>query len=170
MQGKFFTQKLLLDLISEEDHAFILELLNTEGWLQFIGNRNVHAKDEAIAYIRKMNDTPDLFYWVVRLKEGKTPIGIVSFLKRSYLEHFDIGFAFLPEYNGRGYAYEAAAKVLASATNEGYNTVLATTVPQNNRSIRLLTKLGFHFEKELEAENQTLQVYSNLSNDPGRSQ
>lgn len=154
------TKRLLLTLLSEDDHDFILSLLNTEGWIQFIGNRNVHSKDDAVAYIRKIKTTPDLFYWVVRLKEAKTPVGIVSFLKRSYLDYFDLGFAFLPPFNGLGYAGEAAEKILALAGEKGYDPVLATTVPQNSRSISLLEKLGFHFEKELQVEGQTIHVYS----------
>ncbi len=36
------TNRLTLRKLEEKDCSFILELLNTEGWLKFIGNRNVH--------------------------------------------------------------------------------------------------------------------------------
>ena len=98
----------------------------------------------------------------MRLKDTPTPLGIISFLKRHYLEHFDIGFAFLPEYNGCGYAYEAAEKVLSIASQQAeYSTILATTIPQNIASIKLLNKLGLHFEREIEVANDILHVYSN---------
>ena len=98
----------------------------------------------------------------MRLKDTPTPLGIISFLKRSYLEHFDIGFAFLPEFNGCGYAYEAAEKVLFIASQkEEYSTILATTIPQNIASIKLLNKLGLHFEREIEVASEKLHVYSN---------
>jgi flavin-dependent dehydrogenase len=92
MKNKFSTRRLSLDLIKEDDHDFILSLVNTKGWLQFIGDRNVHSKDDSIEYIKRIKNTPDLFYWSVRLKDSKTSIGIISFLKRSYLEHFDIWY------------------------------------------------------------------------------
>ena len=162
MQTEITTQRLVLNIIAEEDDDFMRSLLNTEGWLKFIGDRNVHSKKDAIDYIRRIKNTPNLFYWVVKLKDVPTPLGIISFLKRSYLEHFDIGFAFLPEFNGCGYAYEAAEKVLCIASQkEEYSTILATTIPQNVTSIKLLTKLGLHFEREIEVENDKLHVYSN---------
>jgi hypothetical protein len=38
---------------------------------------------------------------------------------------------------------------------------MATTVPDNLSSIKLLTKLGLHFDKEIEVESEKLRVYSN---------
>ena len=162
MQTEMTTQRLVLNIITEDDDDFMRSLVNTEGWLKFIGDRKVHSKQDAIDYIKRIKNTPNLFYWVVRLKDTPTPLGIISFLKRSYLEHFDIGFAFLPEYKGCGYAYEGAEKVLAIASQKGeYSPILATTIPQNIASIKLLNKLGLHFEREIEVENMKLHVYSN---------
>ena len=122
----------------------------------------MHSKDDSIKYIQKIKKTEDLTYWVVRLKDNNTSIGIISFLKRSYLENFDIGFAFLPEFYGYGYAYEAAKEVLSIVSKKPEHAkVLATTVPQNINSIKLLIKLGLHFEKEIELQNEKLHVYSN---------
>ena len=160
MQHHFSTQRLLLDLVTERDHEFILTILNSEGWLQFIGDRNVHSTEDSLTYIKRIRDTPNFFYWVVRIKDSKTPIGIVSFMKRSYLDHFDIGFALLPDFMGFGYAHEAAETVLSAAKTQ-YAPILATVIPQNSSSIRLLTKLGFHFEKEIDVQNLKLHVYSN---------
>jgi len=162
MQSKYSTQRLLLNLISEHDDDFIFSLVNSKGWLQFIGDRNVHSKKDSINYIKRIQNTPDLFYWVAKLKNSKTPIGIVSFLKRNYLEHFDIGFAFLPEYNGHGYAFEATEKILSVVSKKAeHSHILATTIPQNINSINLLTKLGFHFEKEIEVQHEKLHIYCN---------
>jgi [ribosomal protein S5]-alanine N-acetyltransferase len=162
MQSRFSTKRLSLELITTDDHAFVAELVNTEGWLEFIGDRHVHSREDAINYIKKIQNTPDLYYWVVKLKETDTPIGILSFLKRGYLDHFDIGFAFLPAFNGHGYAYEAANVVLSGAgKNSKHTTILAVTLPHNSSSIKLLTKLGLHFEKEILQHNEVLLVYSN---------
>lgn len=162
MQTEITTQRLILNLITDDDDDFMRTLVNTEGWLKFIGDRNVHSKQDAIAYIQRIKNTPNLFYWVVRLKDNHIPLGIISFLKRHYLEHFDIGFAFLPEYNGCGYAYEAAEKVLSIASGKvEYSTILATTISENTNSIKLLIKLGLYFEKEIEVEDMKLHIYSN---------
>jgi len=162
MQNEIITERLSLNLLTIDDFDFVKRLVNTEGWIAFIGDRYVHTNDDAIAYVTKILNTENLFYWVVRTRDNNTPVGIISFMKRTYLESFDIGFAFLPEYNGNGYAYEAAKEVLSMVSKTpGYYPVVATTVPQNAKSIKLLTKLGLHFEKEIEVEDEMLQVYSN---------
>ena len=162
MQNSISTNRLFLDLLTEEDYNFIISIVNTKGWIEFIGDRNVHSKEDALAYIKKILSSQNLYYWVVRIKNGNTPIGIISFMKREYLENFDIGFAFLPEFNGYGYAYEAAKEILSMVSaNQEYHPILATTIPGNVNSIKLLVKLGLHFEKELEADNEKLLIYSN---------
>ena len=124
---------------------------------------STHSKEDALAYINRILNTQDLFYWVVRLKDGNTPIGIISFLKRNYLEHFDLGFAFLPSFNGAGYAFEAANGILSMVQkNPVFHPILATTIPQNVNSIKLLIKLGFQFEREIEVELESLHNYSRL--------
>lgn len=164
MQTTFTTPRLSLSLVTEEDHAFIKALLNTKGWIEFIGDRHIHSEEDARNYIRKILSTPHLSYWVVRQITDQTPIGIISFLKRTYLEHFDIGFAFLPEYGGKGYAYEAANHVLTSILNSGeHKTVLATTYPHNRKSIALLEKLGMQLNGEIERDGDRLLVYEKKS-------
>lgn len=161
MQSSISTQRLILNVITEEDHEFMMTLVNTEGWIKFIGDRNVHSKDEAVQYIKKVLATENLTYWVVRIKETLTPIGVISFIKRKYLDHFDIGFAFLPEFTRMGYAYEAAKEVLELVhTMPGFTTILATTIPHNVNSIRLLNKLGLHFDRTIVVDNETLNVFS----------
>jgi [ribosomal protein S5]-alanine N-acetyltransferase len=159
MQPAFTTERLQLNLIDDADGDFIFQLVNTDGWLQFIGDRKVKSLDDATAYITRIKNTPDLFYWVARLKTDQTPIGIISFLKRGYLDHFDLGFAFLPQFNGQGYAYEASSEVLNVAKGL-HQVILATTVPANTRSISLLQRLGFGFEKEMVVDREVLHVYS----------
>lgn len=160
LKSQLTTARLLIEPISLSDNAFILELVNTDGWLKFIGNRNINSEMEAAAYIQKIIDNPNTGYSVVKLKD-KTKIGIVTFIKRDYLEHHDIGFAFLPKFGNNGYAYEAASAVLMNVTRIcNLSHILATTVPENINSIKLLKKLRLFFEKEIEVENIKLHVYS----------
>ena len=162
MIEQLVTPRLTMQILDDKDAAFIRNLVNTEGWIKFIGDRKIHSDDEAINYIHRIKNTPDFTYWVVRLRETMVPIGIISFLKRIYLDHFDIGFAFLPEFNGQGYAYEAALEVMTKLRKQrGHTTILATTISANASSIKLLGKLGFHFEKEIQLENEKIDVYIN---------
>lgn len=81
------------------------------------------------------------------MKKGLISIGMCGFVKRDHLENADIGFAFLPEYEGKGYAYEAAEPTLKRGFEIGFKTISAITTPDNLKSIALIEKLGLKFEK-----------------------
>ncbi|HZF65769.1 MAG TPA: GNAT family N-acetyltransferase, partial [Chitinophagaceae bacterium] len=73
----------------------------------------------------------------------------------------DIGFAFLPQCKNKGYAFEATQAVLTAVTTDPQHaTVLATTLPDNTRSIRLLEKLGFQFQNDIQVNGQTMMVFA----------
>jgi RimJ/RimL family protein N-acetyltransferase len=143
------------------DADFIAELVNTQGWLEFIGDRNIRTEEDARKYIQKIMDNPNIRYWIVQLADQKTSIGIITFIKRDYLEHHDIGFAFLPEFTGKGYAHEATMVVLNDIIKDPVHTqILATTVRNNINSIRLLEKLGLTFQNELQIGKDSLLIYA----------
>ena len=154
------SSRLSIEPLASGDKEFIFELLNTEGWIRFIGDRNITSVSDAAAYIKKIVENPATLYWVVKLAEEKAPVGIVTFIKRNYLEHHDIGFAFLPQFANRGYAYEAATAVLNNIVqSKKFSAIKATTVADNSNSIKLLKKLGLRFENEIEVDKEKLQVY-----------
>lgn len=160
MNRNFQTKRLLLDIVAVTDFDFINKLVNTEGWIEFIGDRNVHSTEDSVAYINKILDTPNFTYWIIRLRETNLPIGVISFIKRDYLKYFDIGFALLPNFQANGYAFEGAKEVLLQVTqNSDHPAIMATTIPHNLSSIKLLRKLGLQFNEEIEIENLKLHVY-----------
>jgi [ribosomal protein S5]-alanine N-acetyltransferase len=155
------TSRLILELLHENDHAFIKELLNTEGWIKFIGNRNIHSKEDAIAYIQRINSNPSITYYTTRLKENDQPIGLVTLIQRDYLDQPDIGFAFLPGYAGKGYAYEASGEVMKKVLqDENIHSIHAVTLPDNITSISLVKKLGLLFDKSIDVNQETLHLYT----------
>ena len=106
------TDRLTLRQFTIHDTDFIISLLNSPGWLEFIGDRNVKTQEQATDYLLngpiKSYHENGFGLSLVELKHPQKPIGMCGLLKREYLEHPDIGFAFLPEYSGKGYAYEIA--------------------------------------------------------------
>jgi RimJ/RimL family protein N-acetyltransferase len=83
--------------------------------------------------------------YVVELKEGGAPIGMCGLIKRETLDGIDIGYAYLPDWRGQGYAFEAAQAVLAYAPTLGIRRLLAIASPNNIASNGLLRKLGMGF-------------------------
>lgn len=149
------TDRLILRWLTVEDAAFILELVNDPSWLQFIGDRGVRTLEDARNYILKgpveMYGRLGFGLYLVELKDEGVPIGMCGLIKRDSLKDVDIGFAFLPSFRGRGYAYEAASAVLAYGKSTlGLERIVAIVSPGNDRSIRLLEKLGLHFEQRVQ--------------------
>jgi len=163
----FETERLILRPTTEEDAPFVLELMNTPKWLQFIGDRNVKNLTDAKVYIAKKM-RPQLQrqgysnYTVVRKIDG-AKMGSCGLYDREGLNGIDIGFAFLPEYEGKGYAYEASKRVLEAAFNEfGLTSIKAITTKSNKKSQHLLKKLGLTLleTKTLPNDTKELLVYS----------
>jgi len=151
------TERLRLRHMTVDDAAFMLRLLNEPSWLRFIGDRGVKTLADAQSYILngpvEMVSRLGFGFYIVELKdqaEPAGPVGICGLAQRPYLEDVDIGFAFLPEFWGQGYAFEAASAVLELArTRLGLRRVLATVRPGNQSSIKLLEKLGLRYEKTM---------------------
>lgn len=146
------TERLILRRLTTEDAAFILDLLNQPSFLKFIGDRGVRTLDDAREYILK---GPVASYehhifglYLVVLKESSISIGICGLVKRETLEDPDVGFAFLPQFWLKGYAFESASAVLAYGKNTlGLKRILGVTSSDNDGSIRVLEKLGLRFER-----------------------
>lgn len=149
MSHKIFeTKRLYLRPVHEDDAAFIFELVNTPKWLQFIGDRKVRSVEDARQYIiHKMYPQYErLGYgnYVVIHKTDNTKLGTCGLYDREGLEGVDIGFAFLPAFEKRGYAFEAASQIMVRGfTDFDLNQLSAITMQDNHSSQKLLVKLGF---------------------------
>jgi RimJ/RimL family protein N-acetyltransferase len=162
------TERLRLREFITADAEFILELVNSPGWLEFIGDRNIKTIEQAQTYLQ---NGPIRSYHengfglaLVETKHRKTPIGMCGIIKRETLENPDIGFAFLPQFTGKGYAFEMAAATLKYAAQElKLPSIYAITVPHNVRSIKLLEKVGLKFIKPFSFPEgrEKLLLYSN---------
>jgi [ribosomal protein S5]-alanine N-acetyltransferase len=156
----FNTLRLNLTPIALPDKDFMLELLNTPDWLKFIGDRNVRNVAHAQTYIEEIIANEKKNYWVVKLVDSHTPIGVISLIKRDYLEFEDLGFAFLPNYYGQGYAYEASQAILNFAIQElQFPHIQAITDLDNLSSVKLLEKLGFQFIKQIPLNSYEVRLY-----------
>jgi len=97
--------------------------------------------------------------YLTELKEGGAPIGICGLVKRASLKDVDIGFAFFPQFWGKGYAYESASAVLAFGRSVlGLRRIVAVTTHDNHDSIRVLEKLGLRFERMVRLSEDDVQI------------
>ena len=114
--------------------------------------RSVYERVEA----RKSPDGSQLWLnWVVRL-QGQPPVGYVQVTVASHQTAW-VGFVFSSKHWGRGYATKATQAVLEHVpTVYGVTRFLATVEAENQRSTRLLERLGFHAATEQELEGHEL--------------
>lgn len=141
------TERLLLREYNLNDVPFIFKLMNSEGWLKYIGDRNIKTLEDAEAYLQKnylsSYEKHGFGPYLVILKEDGTPIGSSGLYKRDNLDFPDVGFAFLSEFANKGYAYESAKAVMNYAAEKlKLQTIVGITLPENSASIKLLKKLG----------------------------
>jgi RimJ/RimL family protein N-acetyltransferase len=162
------TPRLLLREFRVGDENFIVTLVNTPGWLEFIGDRNIKTTEDANNYLMSGPMTSYVRFgfglYLVQLKNSHEPVGMCGLIKRDHFENVDIGFAFLPEVSGKGYAYEAASATLNYAKQTlGLNRIIAITNSNNTRSIKLLNKLGLGYEKKIKMpeEKEELLLFAN---------
>jgi [ribosomal protein S5]-alanine N-acetyltransferase len=146
------SDRLLLRHFTPEDAEFILRLLNEPSFLANIGDRGVRTRDQAVDYLRegpiKSYELHGHGAYVVVLKESLQPIGLCGLIKRDQFEDVDIGYAFLPEFWSRGFAFESAAAVLEYGLRSlRLPRIIALVSPANADSIKLLKKLGFAFSR-----------------------
>ncbi len=165
------TERLLIrEIDSAIDAEFIFELLNSPKFLKHIGDRGVRSVEQAREFIENRyrrsyrengyglyvvesrsitdNSNDRLPTGRVSAPDSATQIGMCGFVKRDYFEHADVGFAFLAEFEGKGYGFESANAVLRYGRDDlGFKKVLAITSQDNDVSVKLLEKLGFTFDR-----------------------
>jgi [ribosomal protein S5]-alanine N-acetyltransferase len=146
------TERLRLRHLHAGDAGFMLNLLNEPAYHRFIGDKGVRTLDEAAAFVRDKiavsYDKNGFGLYLVELKDGAAPLGMCGLVNREGLDDIDIGFAFLEQFRGRGYAFESAGAILDYARDTvGLKRIVAITALDNTSSIALLEKLGFTFDK-----------------------
>jgi ribosomal-protein-alanine N-acetyltransferase len=141
------TERLRLRSMTLDDADFILELLNSPGWLKHLGDRGVNDLDQARSYLQRMvipaYEKFGFGFYVIERLSDSARVGNCGLVKRLGLDHVDIGYSLLEQYEGQGYAIEAAKAML----DHGFqvlklNPIQAITSMGNEGSKRVLEKLG----------------------------
>ena len=146
------TERLSLRPLTVDDAEFILALVNEPSFLRYIGDKQVRNVEDARQYILNgpvaSYEKHGVGQMLVELKESQTPIGMCGLLKRDELPEPDIGFALMPDFCNKGFAFEAASAVLQDARDRlKLQRFVAITTLDNDASMTLLERLGFKFER-----------------------
>lgn len=144
------TERLILQPVKMEDAEFILELYNSPNFIKFIGDRNLRTVEDAENYIKEKFlphvEKHGFGSYVIVTKSDTKKIGNVGIYVRDGLDAPDIGFSFLPEFERKGYGFEASKKLMEIAISEfALKKISAITTKENIASQKLIEKLGLKY-------------------------
>ena len=157
-EAEIETERLILRRFALDDAAAFLPLVSLPDVLRYTGDRPLESVGEVAELLecRPLRDYELYGYGRMACIERATG-RLIGFSGLKYLpdmEETDVGYRFLPEAWGKGYATESAAAVMEVQPAEfGLARVIGLVQPENLASVRVLRKLGMHFERHLAADD-----------------
>ena len=168
------TDRLTLHEMTLADAGLMLAIWNDPAFVRHVGDRGIRTLDEAEDAMSQgiLRLYAEYGYGPYRmtLKDSGDAIGICGLFRRDSLDVPDIGYATLPDFCGRGYAFEAATAVIEhTGTVLGIERLIAIISPDNVASIGLIGKLGFEFERmhRMPDDDDDVSIYGKSLNNNG---
>lgn len=101
-------------------------------------------------------------YWITETKEGEF-IGWMALKPLEYTSYVEIGYRYMQEQWGRGYATEASFRLLQYAFSRlNLPEVVAVALEENRASTRVMEKVGMTYQGRIHAYNKDCVLYSVL--------
>jgi [ribosomal protein S5]-alanine N-acetyltransferase len=153
------TERLILRHFTLDDAEAWLPLITLPEIIRYTGDVPVSSVEEAreILLTRPLRDYAVHGYGRMAVVE-KSSGRLVGFSGLKYLEDLgevDVGYRFLPDCWGKGYATESARVLMAQGVREhGFKRIVGMVHPENAGSGRVLEKLGLVYERLLEPDEQ----------------
>ena len=152
MTAEFFleTERLTLRPHRPEDAPFMVELNSDPEVVRFTGDGAVTLAqaEEIVASLERQFREERIGRFIAIEKAGGRKIGWCG-LKRLEGGQIDLGYRFLRDCWGRGYATETSEACLKYGFEDrGFERIIAQVDPNNAASIRVLKKLGMKQRKE----------------------
>lgn len=159
------TDRLILRpfILNDIDDAYIMNL--DEEVSRHTGDGGVVSREEIERRIKEdvLGDYEKYGYGrlAVVWRETNAFIGFAGLKYLDDLDEVDLGYRFMKEYWGKGIGTEAArACVKFGFETLALKRLIAWVLSENVGSIRVLEKLGFLFEKEVQEDGLTAMQYA----------
>lgn len=162
------TDRLLLKNISLDDTKEMFRLHSDPDVQKYTGEPIVESLQEMERMIQlriKNYDKIGYGRWATFIKKDMKFIGWAGLAYLPEFDEVDLGYRFLPEYWGLGFATEASNAILNYAFNKLHlKKVMAIAMKENTASIRVMQKLGMVFDKYAPYEPEGVDVAWYLCN------
>src|SRR5580765_3863480 len=150
------TARLVLDALALEDARDLFAVRGDPAAMAFWdwpADPNPEATVAVVAEMIREASAGHAKYWALRLRSDRTFVGLCDLSELRPGDSADIGFMLVRRHWDQGLAQEAVMAVLENAREIGLRSVYARVHDQNERSVRLLKRVGFvavqmipHFE------------------------
>lgn len=152
--GVIETRRLLLRRFTVDDAEAYWPLVSDPDVLRYVGEPAITSLDAVRELLENRPLRDYRLYGYGRMacidRDSGRLIGFSGLKYLDDMDETDIGYRFLPEAWGKGYATESAAAVLAVQSAQlGLRRVIGLVEPDNLASARVLKKLGLTFERRL---------------------
>jgi ribosomal-protein-alanine N-acetyltransferase len=156
------TQHLDLRLVGEQDEDFMAGLYGDPQIMEYIGpvltpEQSRQRLHSVFLEDRRIHGGGD---YIVTLKETGEKIGFVGM---GDAKNYGFGWIIDKHHQKRGYAYEAAQKIMEHLFARGVPYLNMSMMPGNQASIKLAQKLGAHFHNASEYKGKRMLVYRKVS-------
>jgi len=171
------TERLIFRPYESGDRALLVALFTDPSVMKFVGT-GVQTEEQAREGFERIFTkvyAPGAFdVWALFEKAGGTFVGHAELKPRgdelASPGDFEIIYVLGSESWGRGFATEAARRILAYGFGElKLRRIVATVDAENEASIRVLLKLGMRYEAEFEDEYGKTLVYVADADAPART-
>ncbi len=118
--------------------------------MQHINGGKAETREEAKANLEKrIRISKDVLgYWVTIAKDQNKTIGWMALKALEETQEIEIGYRFLEEAWGKGYATEGGSRLLEYGFLQlNLPRIVAVARVANKASTRVMEKLGMHYEK-----------------------
>ncbi len=157
MDSLMFTKNCKIDYLSESDFNEASCLFTNNKVRQYLGG--AISQHDALEKLDAWFRSNASMYFVIRLNDN-TFCGIIS-ISPYEKDKNEISYQFLPQFWGKGIAYETLLPVLDFSKIEfGYSEIYAETQSKNLRSCKLLERIGFRYNYSLIRFDEKQCVYS----------
>ena len=161
------TPRLILRPISLDDAQAYHPLVNDPQILEYTTEQPLSSLAEVreLLRTRPLADYQRYGYGRLACIERHTGrlIGFSGLKFLDDLQQVDVGYRFLPDCWGKGYATESSRAVIEHGFQElGLSRIIGLVMPQNTPSARVLQKVGLHYEKRIRVDdcNEELDLYA----------
>ena len=152
------TNRLIIRQFSLDDAQSMFDLNNDPEVIRYTGDPPFSSLQAAQNFLENYKDYEQNGYgrWAVLLQENQEFLGWCGLKYSPDKDETDIGFRFFRKHWNKGYATESATAALNYGFKQlGFKKIVGRAMKANTASIRVLEKLGMHYEKDIEMDGQT---------------